>query len=341
MPQIDDFTRGRIVGMLEAGMSIAAVARRIHCDRKTVRRWWDRYQQDGSHKRKAGSGRPRRSSAAQDRKLVLQTKRNRFTATRVLHMVWRQVCGVNVSVRTAYRRLLAANLRSRRPLLRIPLGPQHRRARINWSNEHLQWEDEWKKVLFTDESRFCMDFNDGRVRVRRQPNERFSEVCIMEHDRYGGGSVLMWGGISWTGKTLMVRINGTLTAQRYVEDVVEPVVVPYLQECPVTEIFQQDNARPHSAALTQQALQRNNVEVLPWPARSPDLSPIEHVWDIIGRRINDHEKYPLPSATLDVLEHRIRTEWDCIDQQEVRNLISSMPRRLIECTNKRGGHTCY
>ena len=65
-----------------------------------------------------------------------------------------------------------------------------------------------------------MDFNDGCVRVRRQPNERFSEVCVMEHDRYGGG-------ISWTSKTLTVRIHGTLTAQRYVEDIVEPVVVPY------------------------------------------------------------------------------------------------------------------
>ena len=139
----------------------------------------------------------------------------------------------------------------------------------------------------------------------------------------------------------MIRINGTLTALRYVEEIVLSVVVPYLQECSVTEIFQQDNARPHSAALTQQAFQRNSVEVLPWPARSPDLSPIEHVWDVIGRRINDQEKYPLPPSSLDVLEHRIRSEWERIDQQEIRNLISSMPRRLIECSKKRGGHTRY
>ena len=163
----------------------------------------------------------------------------------------------------------------------------------------------------------------------------------MEHDRYRSGSVMMWGCISWTSKTHMIRINGTLTALRYVEEIVLSVVVPYLQECSVTEIFQQDNARPHSAALTQQAFQRNSVEVLPWPAHSSDLSSIEHVWDVLGRRINYQEKYPLPPSSLDVLEHRIRSEWERIDQQEIRNLISSMPRRLIECSKKRGGHTRY
>ncbi|UYV68828.1 hypothetical protein LAZ67_6001129 [Cordylochernes scorpioides] len=77
--------------------------------------------------------------------------------------------------------------------------------------------------------------------------------------------------------------RGTMTAQRYVDDVLRPVTLPYLQGVP-NALYQQDNARPHTARISQQALQ--DVQMLPWPPYSPDLSPIEHVWDIIGRRLH-------------------------------------------------------
>ncbi|UYV68121.1 hypothetical protein LAZ67_5003112, partial [Cordylochernes scorpioides] len=81
----------------------------------------------------------------------------------------------------------------------------------------------------------------------------------------------------------LLRIQGTMTAQRYVDDVLRPVTFPYLQRVP-NALYQQDNARPHTARISQQALQ--DVQMLPWPPYSPDLSPIEHVWDIIGRRLH-------------------------------------------------------
>ncbi|UYV74205.1 BRPF1 [Cordylochernes scorpioides] len=77
--------------------------------------------------------------------------------------------------------------------------------------------------------------------------------------------------------------EGTMTAQRYVDDVLRPVTLPYLQGVP-NALYQQDNARPHTARISQQALQ--DVQMFPWPPYSPDLSPIEHVWDIIGRRLH-------------------------------------------------------
>ena len=65
---------------------------------------------------------------------------------------------------------------------------------------HLDPND-WAPVLFTDESRFCVDFTDRRARAWRMPNERFAPVCVAEHDRFGGGSVMVWAGISAQGKT--------------------------------------------------------------------------------------------------------------------------------------------
>ena len=81
-------------------------------------------------------------------------------------------------------------------------------------------------------------------------------------------------GISWKGRNVMVRIKET--EQHYVDEIVEPVIVPYLQRCLAT-IFQQDSARPYSAGVTQHTLQRNGVQVLLWPVRSPDSLRIENV----------------------------------------------------------------
>ena len=85
--------------------------------------------------------------------------------------------------------------------------------RLTWARDHVTWtQNDWAPVLFTDESRFCVDFTDRRARVWRMPNERFASVCVAEHDRFGGGSVMVWAGISAQGKTdLHVIDNGTLT----------------------------------------------------------------------------------------------------------------------------------
>ena len=94
---------------------------------------------------------------------------------------------------------------------------------------------------------------------------------------------MVWGGISVRSRTELLVLNGTLTGQRYINEVLQPVVLPFVQQHHVG--LQDDNARPHRARIVQQFLQQNNMDHLDWPARSPDLSPIEHVWDILGQRV--------------------------------------------------------
>ena len=93
------------------------------------------------------------------------------------------------------------------------------------------------------------------------------------------------GGISWRHKTSLVIVDGSLTARRYIDDVLSPTVVPFMRNNLDVTLFQQDNARPHSAKLTTEFLNNSNINVLRWPAFSPDLSPIENLWDQIGRRL--------------------------------------------------------
>ncbi|GBM71248.1 hypothetical protein AVEN_130472-1 [Araneus ventricosus] len=101
-------------------------------------------------------------------------------------------------------------------------------------------------------------------------------------------------------------------------------------------VFQPDNARPHKAVINQRALQC--VDMLPWPSRSPDLSPIEHVWDIIGRQFQRH---PEPALIVPVLTHQVQQAWKFIPQTDIRHLCDTMHARLHACIQNSGGYTGY
>ena len=149
---------------------------------------------------------------------------------------------------------------------------------------------------------------------------------------------MVWGGISWRHKMELQVVDGELSARRYIEEVLEPVVVPFLRGHNDVATLQQDNARPHSARVTSQFLQQNNVNVLRWPAFSPDLSPIEHLWDQLGRRVyNGRRQVRNRQELIDAL----RKEWDVIPQFRIQRLIRSMRWRCQSVMNARGGHSRY
>ena len=125
-------------------------------------------------------------------------------------------------------------------------------------------------------------------------------------------------------------------AFRLRDRIIEPVVVPYLQQHDVG-IFQHDNVRPHTAMLTQNILRIHNVNVLQWPARSPDLCPIEHLWDHLGRQVRECHDV---NNTHD-LERALQVEWARIPLQVIRKLTCSMRRLCLAVLAANGGHTRY
>ena len=170
-------------------------------------------------------------------------------------------------------------------------------------------------------------------------NERFAEVCIAEHDRYGGGSVMVWAEISAQGKTdLHVINNGTLTAERYVNEILDVHVRPYAGAIGPDFILMDNNARAHRARITNWYLEQAAIVRLDWPARSPDLNPREHAWNMLQKAISSRQVQP---ATVRELRETLIEEWAQLPQHKLRRLIGSMRRRCQAVINAHGHHTRY
>ncbi|GFS51691.1 transposable element Tcb2 transposase [Trichonephila clavipes] len=187
------------------------------------------------------------------------------------------------------------------------------------------------KRLFSDESRFVLGADDNRVRVWRCPGERYnSPHTVLRHTARTAG-VMIWGAIAFDSRSTLIVMRGTLTVQRYVDDILRPRVGPFLNGL-TGAIFQQDNARPHTARVAQDFLL--HFQTLPWPSRSPNLSPVEHVWD--------QPKRQMPSChSVHDLELAVQDLWAHLPQDNIRCLINSMPDRVAACIAARGGPMRY
>ncbi|GFV96995.1 transposable element Tcb1 transposase [Trichonephila clavipes] len=150
---------------------------------------------------------------------------------------------------------------------------------------------------------------------------------------------MVWGGISIGGRTDLHTIrNGTLTGRRYADEILRPHVIPYAGAIGDSFVFQDDNARPHRARLVENMLEAETIQRMEWPECSPDLNPIEHVWDMLGRCIAAR---PRPPATVRDLEIALLEEWNSIPQNLIDNLIASMANRCAAVLAVRGDHTTY
>ncbi|GFX03402.1 transposable element Tcb1 transposase [Trichonephila clavipes] len=175
-----------------------------------------------------------------------------------------------------------SGLSARRPLLGLPLTQNHRRLHRQWCDERRMWVAEWNEVVLNDDSRIGLEHHDGQIRVWRYGREMMLNSCVMHRHTGHAPGIMVWGGIVYHSRTPL-----SLTKA----------------------IFQKDNAQPHVARIIQRFFVNHQIKLLPWPARSPDLSPIENMWSMVAQRLT---QITPPAATPDQLWQRVEAAWSTV-----------------------------
>ncbi|GFU74107.1 transposable element Tcb1 transposase [Trichonephila clavipes] len=201
----------------------------------------DGWIQEGTMDRRGRSHPPQGTTLRENRQIVGMAVTDRSVTSRTIAQQIESVTPHSVSARTIGRHLQQRGLSVRRPLLGLPLTQNHRRLLTSGAMKEGLWAAEWSEVVFTDESRICLQHHVGRIRFWRHRGERMLNSCAMHHHTGPAPGIIVWGGIGYHSRTPLVRIAGTLNRQRYISEVLETVVLPFLQGL-ATAIFQQDNA---------------------------------------------------------------------------------------------------
>lgn len=326
--------------LIEQGLSQREAAARLNISRSTLQYALQRHRETGLYTRRHGSGRLRSTSSRDDRFIALQVLRNRFLTAVEITTRLRLIRNVTVSERTVRRRIEERNLRARRPARGPALLRRHRVARLRFARLHVNWTiRQWSNVLFVDESRVALRAPDGRERVWRRRGERFLPITTRQVAPFHGGSIMIWGGICLRARTELVLVNGNMTAARYITEILEDHVMPFVEFIGNQDfLLMHDNARPHTATSVLRYLAEVGIQKVEWPAHSPDLNPIEHIWDNLKRKIRASSN---PPETLDELRIAILRTWEEIPQQDIRDLIVSMRSRCQAVIRARGGNTRY
>ncbi|GFY33847.1 transposable element Tcb1 transposase [Trichonephila clavipes] len=243
--QLSEFERGLIIGMKTADWSTRRVAGHVDRSECAVRNCWEHWTREGTHAWKTRSGATRKTTRREDRRIVRQALVDPIGTRSTI----RADVGVATVPQTISRHLAEANLKSKRRFRALPLTPEHRQQRLQWCQARSVWNvTDWQKVVFSDESRLVLGTDDNRVRVWRLPGERYnSPYTVLRHTARTAG-VMVWEAIAYDSRSTLIVLRGTLTGQRYVDDILRPHVGPFLNGLPGA-IFQQDNARPHTARV--------------------------------------------------------------------------------------------
>lgn len=312
---IDQLTfveRAAIVTLHGVGWTGRDIAQELHCDEHAVTRWVHRWQETRSLEDGERSGRPRSTSDDTDQDIMLHSDA-RVTDTpkdivRALEL--------DVSPRTVRRRLNEIDLHC------AVQRAEHEnvRARLSFAEGYSRWtEDDWSRVLFSDETHFYLGHH-GREHVQRPPGAALDPQYTRKDNEQLKGKVSLWGCICAGGLGHAELYVDTLDARRYQTIIGLNLVSSAQQFWPTGQWwFQQDNWTVHTAGTSRDWFHNHGVDLIDWPAWSPDLNPIEELWNDLKRRV--YEQSP---KTMAELEQFVTKEWAATDLSFIARICRNM-----------------
>jgi len=332
--------RWEILGLIKAGgFSNRKIAKMLEISVKCVRTTRANYETLGSPLEKSRKGRGTKLSYRKERWLYrLSRKHSRWSYKDMadeFNQTFKRSSITRYTVRNVLKRFkIMTYLAIRKPMLTV----RDRLKRLKWAKQRRYWDvEDWANVIFSDESNFEVFNRKGRVFVKRLRAEKYSQRFVIPRLQGGGGSAGIWGCISHKGSGCCYLYTGRVNQYSYIrclEDALLPSADLFYDH--QNYIFMQDGAPAHTAHTVKDWLDENDIRLLDWCPRSPDLNPIENIWaymDTHLARIN--------ITSVEHLKEVLRDVWLKIPHELVMRLIESMPRRVRACIQAKGGHFKY
>lgn len=302
-------------------------------------------KEDRIHLR-CSQGRPNKLTPREVRKIIRKIDENPYTSTRSLAVELEKDCGVQISHETVRKVLLEHKYSSRVARKKPLLSTFNINKRFSFAKEHVLYPIEyWDDVIFCDETKIMLYYNEGPNRVWRKPLEALCYKNIIPTVKFGKLSVTVWGCISSKGVGILRFIDETMDKEYYL-DILKTELVQsatkfgFIDPSNRNKLnfkLYQDNDPKHKSYLCRSWALYNCAKVIDTPAYSPDLNPIENLWAHLKKRVARRSP-----KSKEQLKAFIQEEWENIpNEYDVKKLISSMKRRLQAVLDAKGFHTKY
>ena len=191
--------------------------------------------------------------------------------------------------------------------------------------------------MWSDESKFNLFGSDGQVLVRRRAGEEMNPACVVPTVKHGGGNIMVWAGMSALGPGPIRLVDGVMDQYQY-RKILEETMLSAAEIMFANRpwIFQHDNDPKHTARSVKQWINDQSFEYLWWPAQSPDLNPIEHLWQVVDSPVKSRRP-----SNKEELFRVVSEAWSNITSDRCRTLVQSMGRRCQAVIDAKGGPTKY
>lgn len=336
--QISLEKRSQIVILHKTGHSQRSIAKLVNVSRFGVSTTLKRHKETGSYADRKRSGRPKKTTPATDRLIQLMSKRERFKTLPNIRAEINESLPVTISDSTVKRRLHNVGLFGRVAVKKPLLRKQNKQKRLKWAKEHMSWTTEqWQQVLWSDESPFQIFGSKRAAYCRRKVGEKFKAECIMPTVKHGGGVVQVWGCFSYDGVGSLTKIDGILKKESYHQILQHHAIPSGTKLIGRGFMFQHDNDPKHTSRLCRKYLESKEktgvLKIMEWPAQSPDINPIEKLWDELDRQV----KKLRPTNKSD-LWLKLRQVWDGLQPEILQKLVNRMPKICKAIIKARGSH---
>ena len=247
----------------------------------------------------------------------------------------------SLSAETVHLKLKKAGWKAVVKKKRPMLSRHHRKERMDFAVSHKEWTlEDWKRVVWSDETKVNRLGSDGRKWAWKRVDEPLSDRLVQGTKKFGGGSVMVWGCMTWDGVGMACKIDGRMDGELYCQILDDELqgTLSYYHKTPANVLFQQDNDPKHTSKKAKTWFNDHGFTVMEWPSQSPDLNPIEHLWNHVKKKLGEYEE---PPSGVHELWDQFQEEWEKIEPSVCQNLIESMPRRIEAVLKAKGGYTKY